>query len=104
MALTTDPVISPRPSRRSVFRRPRVSGRHAGAPAIASTVRVGVVGRTAAGWGRRYALRLLLADLLGLLVAALVVHLVRFPPVGSDGAIDPRLVPFVALTAVIVIV
>ena len=64
----------------------------------------GVVGRTAAGWGRRYAFRLLLVDLLGLLVAALVVHLTRFPPVGADGAIDRNLVPFVALTATLVIV
>ena len=87
MALTTDPVISPR---RSVFRR--------------TAIPVGGVGRAAAGWGRRYAFRLLLVDLLGLLVAALVVHLTRFPPVGVDGAIDRNLVPFVALTAVLVIV
>ncbi len=108
MALTTDPVISPR---RSVFRRTRVGGGRAGAPTgavqeatVPTGVPVGVAGRTAAGWGRRYAFRLLLADLLGLLVTALVVHLIRFPPVGADGAIDPRLVPFVGLTATLVIV
>ena len=108
MALKTDPVISPR---RSVFRRARVGGGRAGAPTgavpeatVPTGVPVGVAGRTPAGWGRRYAFRLLLADLLGLLVAALVVHLIRFPPVGADGAIDPRLVPFVGLTATLVIV
>ena len=111
MALTTDPVISPRHSRRSVFRRTRAGGGHAGAPTGAvpaatapTAIPVGVAGRTAAGWGRRYAFRLLLADLLGLLVAALVVHLIRFPPGTADGAVGPGSVPYVVLTAVIVIV
>jgi len=112
MALTTDPVISPRHSRRSVFGRTRERHHHAGEPTVGAApaattptaVPVGVVGRPAAGWGRRYAFRLLLADLLSLLVAALLLHVVRFPPVGSDGAIDQRLVPFVALTGVIAIV
>ena len=63
---------------------------------------VGVAGRTAAGWGRRYAFRLVLVDLLGLLVAALVVHLLRFPPSTADGAAGPGSLPYVALTAVIV--
>jgi len=111
MGLTTDPVISPRHGRRFVFRRTRVGGGRAGAPTSRSpaataptAIPVGGVGRTAAGWGRRYAFRLLLVDLLGLLVAALVVHLTRFPPVGADGAIDRNLAPFVALTATLVIV
>src|SRR5664279_5396612 len=43
-------------------------------------------------------------DLLGLLVAAQVVHLTRFPPVGADGAIARSLVPLVALTATLVLV
>ena len=63
---------------------------------------VGVAGRTAAGWGRRYAFRLVLVDLLGLLVAALVVHLLRFPPRTADEAAGPGSLPYVALTAVIV--
>src|SRR5664279_4143912 len=111
MGLTTDPVISPRHGRRFVFRRTRVGGGRAGAPTSRSpaataptAIPVGGVGRTAAGWGRRYAFRLLLVDLLGLLVAALVVHLTRFPPGGADGAIDRNLAPFVALTATLVIV
>ena len=90
MALTTDPVISPRHRRRSVFRRTRAAGGHAGAPTMAAPapteIPVGVAGRTATGWGRRYAFRLVLVDLLGLLVAALVVHLLRFPPRTADEA------------------
>src|SRR5664279_879320 len=111
MGLTTDPVISPRHGRRFVFRRTRVGGGRAGAPTSRSpaataptAIPVGGVGRTAAGWGRRYSFGLLMADLLGLLVAAQVVHLTRFPPVGADGAIDRSLVPLVALTATLVIV
>jgi exopolysaccharide biosynthesis polyprenyl glycosylphosphotransferase len=106
MALTTDPVISPRHRRRSVFRRTRAAGGHAGTPTMAAPtptgIPVGVAGRTAAGWGRRYAFRLVLVDLLGLLVAALVVHLLRFPPGTADGAAGPGSLPYVALTAVIV--
>ena len=90
MALTTDPVTSPRHGRRSGLpvdpRRvracgrlpPVASGRRRSAP---SEIPVGVVRPRRAGWGRRYSFGLLLADLLGLLVAALVVHLIRFPPV-----------------------
>ena len=58
----------------------------------------GAAGPRRAGWGRRYSFRLLLADLLGLLVAAQVVHLIGFPPVSADGSIDGRPVPSVALT------
>ncbi len=108
MALTTDPVISPR---RSVFRRTRVGGGHAGTPTgavpaatVPTGIPVGVAGRTAAGWGPRYAFRLLLADLLGLLAAALVVHLIRFPSGTVDGAVGLGPAPYVVFTAVTVIV
>jgi len=111
MALTTNPVISPRLGRRFPFRRTRAGVEHPGAPtalfepATAPTgIAGGVLGPRRAGWGRRYSFGLLMADLLGLLVAAQVVHLTRFPPVGADGAIDRSLVPLVALTATLVIV
>ena len=111
MALTTDPVISPRHGRRFPFRRTRAGLEHPGAPTAvfepATTptgITGGVLGPRRAGWGRRYSFGLLMADLLGLLVAAQVVHLTRLPPVGADGAIDRNLVPLVALTATLVIV
>jgi len=111
MALTTDPVVSPRHGRRALFGRISAAVERSAVPVRAvdaANARTGIprgaAGPRRAGWGRRYSFRLLLADLLGLLVAAQVVHLIGFPPVSADGFIDGRPVPSVALTAVLLIV
>ena len=111
MALTTDPVVSPRHGRRALFGRISAAVERSAVPVRAvdaANARTGIprgaAGPRRAGWGRRYSFRLLLADLLGLLVAAQVVHLIGFPPVSADGSIDGRPVPSVALTAVLLIV
>ena len=103
MALTTGPVIAPQHGRRFVIRRTRAGGTTGGEPATAPTGIPGGVA-TAAGWGRRYSFRLVLADLVGLLVAAQVVHPIRVPPGTADGAVGLGSLPYVALTAVLVIV
>jgi len=83
MALTTDPVVSPRHGRRAVLGRISAAVERSAAPVRAvdaANARTGIprgaAGPRRAGWGRRYSFRLLLADLLGLLVAAQVVHLI----------------------------
>ncbi|MET0966240.1 MAG: sugar transferase [Nakamurella sp.] len=63
------------------------------------------VARRHRGWGHRYANRLLISDIVALLVASLVIHVVRFPAVSSeDGLIDDASVPYVALTSVVLVI
>ena len=110
MALTTEPVVSGRRAFRTFFTRTAPPARELASPT--GTFQVEEVAEVADaagrgkrhGWGRRYSARLLVTDFLALLAASILVHLIRFPAVTGDGSIAQIYVPYVALTAVLLVV
>ncbi|MEP6561450.1 MAG: sugar transferase [Nakamurella sp.] len=106
MALTTEPVVSSTRAFKARFARSSVRAaplRYADDGTLLAADASPAEVRRHRGWGRRYASRLLLSDVFSLLIAAVVVHLFRFPAVSSDGIIDESSVPYIALTTIVVV-
>ena len=99
MALTTDPVVSRRRGLR--FLTDQTAAAHTGLTKRSGASNVIAARPAYRSWGRRYAARLFSTDALALLVAATVVHLVRFPAATSDGLIEDLYLPYVALTGLV---
>src|SRR5664279_4158063 len=111
MALTTEPVVSRRRGLRHILVGPSVGLDHGPADSLDTRVQPepavdgvqAAAGPQVRGWRRRYAVRLLVTDFLALLLASAGVHLIRFPAVTSDGAVEQFYLPYIAMTAVLLV-